>query len=315
MQAQVPVPQHAASDDAPAGSRQPATPPPGYDSAAPKLQASPAQTRACRRSRLRSPFRRGPPSLPPIRTRRTRLCGCLQRHPKTFAGFPDPQDAFSRPARRQVQGHQVQVVWVRAARRHLRLPSDGQHGQLRDLGHSGAAGTGQNLVITPRYTRFGFDTETPIEEPRLGPSRRGSRWTSSTGTRPECSGRSRSAFASPGPTSGPFLSVRRRRCSWITTCSRTCSTTRARGAWCSCGNRSSRPLPDRPENLKFVGRRRATVLGHPVVRERRLGREPGSGIITTPGVARTFRRARLHRRTSGTPATTGTCRSPASCGS
>ena len=88
-------------------------------------------------------------------------------------------------------------------------------------------GRGQNCGAHPAVHPARVRHRDADREPATGRSRPGSRWTSSTATRPGRSGRSRSGSGSPGPTSGRSWSARRRRCSWITTCSRTCSTTRA----------------------------------------------------------------------------------------
>ena len=68
--------------------------------------------------------------------------------PNFFAGTPAGPGPV-RPGRRQLQGHEVQVVRVRPARRHLRLPPDRQHRQLRDLGHPGPAGAGPERRAHP----------------------------------------------------------------------------------------------------------------------------------------------------------------------
>ena len=91
-------------------------------------------------------------------------------------------------------------------------------------------GRGQNYVLTPRYTRIGFDTSTPMKDMD---------WTIKTkieldffnGNTSGLFGRSRFGCGLRGSTSGRSGSARRRRCSWITTSSRTCWITRAPRAW------------------------------------------------------------------------------------
>ena len=136
-----------------------------------------------RRRRRRKPKRRKTTRAP--RKRRTDAGSdkAANEEEQSFGGHGAVQDAFDRMATGNLQEHEVQVVRLRPHGRHLRLQADPDTDMFVTSAIPIPQGEGQNIVLTPRYTRLGFDTETKSTAP-TGRSRRASRWTSSTGTRP-----------------------------------------------------------------------------------------------------------------------------------
>jgi len=173
---------------------------------------------------------------------------------------------------------------------------------------------GQNSVLTPRYTQLGWDTGTPIKSLD---------WT--------VKARIEVDFFN-GNTSGAFGSF----------------PLRLRFAWADFGRfligQAASLFMDYdvfPNVLDYEGPGGMVLVRQPIISMHfpigdklkvSFGAEqpysdiqwfengawivnPGSGIITTPGVARNVQTCPTSRRTSATPASTDTSRSPASCGS
>jgi hypothetical protein len=82
----------------------------------------------------------------------------------TFAGFPDVQDAFSRLLPGNFKD--TKYKWYGFVRMDA-IYDFRPIGSTDDFVNSSIPvpqGKGQNFVMTPRYTRFGFDTATPLPE-------------------------------------------------------------------------------------------------------------------------------------------------------
>ena len=89
------------------------------------------------------------------------------QRPELLRGLPAGPGRFCPPPRRQLPGHEIQVVRLRPARRHLRLPPDGQHRQLRDFDHPGPAGAGPERRAHPAVHPHRFGHRDADQEPGL----------------------------------------------------------------------------------------------------------------------------------------------------
>ena len=158
----------------------------------------------------------------------------------------------------------------------------GQPGLGRDpaaLAHPDSAG--------PVRRRRAVDLQrSPVAARRQGDrhARRAShtrRSSSSTCSAPASTqGRRRSACATCTPNGGRSWPVRRTRCSWTATSSRTCSIIGARPAWCSCATRRSAGPSNQRRPLGSGSRARASQRRHrprqpPPDRSRHRREHPG----------------------------------------
>jgi DcaP outer membrane protein len=152
VQAQIPVP-----STPPPMTLQP-TPPPATLAAPPKTQASPDTGMSSK-----------PPAftIPPGGTTPAAAdpnAPAVSNDTNTFAGFPDPQDAFSRLLPGKFKD--TKYKWYGFVR--VDGIFDTKPIKSTDMFVNSSIpipqGKGSNAVLTPRYSRLGFDTETPMED-------------------------------------------------------------------------------------------------------------------------------------------------------